>query len=156
MTRRGWRVAIVAAQWLLLTAALAAVVVRASSATRGVIDPHLDGSWIVITAFLTALLLGVTIEHVRVLVLLAALMCLLAASVLAILVMTPAWDGVLPRHAGLRNYAINQVIVLTIVMWLPAGFGVLCGNLGRRLLGRWQEMLPDYQDEPPRRAWFDR
>jgi hypothetical protein len=143
-------------QWLALTLALAAVVVRSSAATSGLIDPHLDGSWVIIVAFLTALLLGITVESPKVLALLVTLMLLGAVAALAALVMLPVWEGVVADSPGIRNYAINQLVVVPLLMAIPAGFGALCGNLLRRLLGAHGELLAPDRDEVTSPAWWDR
>ena len=156
MSRQSLRIGLVAGQWLFLTIALAAVVVRSSSATSGVIEPHLDGSWVIIAAFLTAFLLGITVASVKALAPLAALMWLIAAGALALVVMLPVWDGVIPSNDALTNYAINQLVVLPLLMALPGGFGALCGNLVRHLLGGWQELLPPPNTESERQAWWVR
>ena len=156
MSRLALRIGLVSGQWLLLTAVLAAVVVHASSATSGMIDPHLDGSWIIIAAFLTAFLLGITLESIKALAPLMALMWLVAAGALALLVMLPAWEGTIPSTDALENYAINQLVVLPLLMALPGAFGALCGNLLRRLLGGWQELLPAPRTERSLPAWWDR
>lgn len=156
MRRRALRITLAAAQWVLLTSALAAVIVRASSATSGLVMLHLDGSWIPIAAFLTALLIGITIESPRILGLLVIVMWLVAAGAIALLTMLPVWEEIIPGTSAITNYAINQLVVLPLVTSLPGAFGALCGNLLRRLLAGWQEILPPEDAQQSTPGWWDR
>ncbi len=159
--RRVSRVIVVVAQWLSLSAALSAVTIYSSSSIAGMVSPRIDGSWVLITAFLTALLLGITIESLRVLIPATVLMWIVASAVLCALILAPSWDGSVARTEAMENYAINQLAVLPLLMALPGGFGALAGYLLRRVLGRSQEILPvrgyEASSEPDtrRRAWWD-
>jgi hypothetical protein len=150
------RLALVVAQWLGLTAALAASVIYAAPSVDGLVAPRVDGSWPFVVAFLAALLLGIVITRWQALVAALALMLLAAAATFSALVMTPAWDGTVVRTRALENFAINQLVVLPLVLLLPAAFGALSGSLLRGLLDRRNELLPPAAgDAQERRAWFD-
>lgn len=160
-SRRLARVLVVVAQWLSLSAALSAVTIYSSSSIAGMVSPRIDGSWVLITAFLTALLLGITIESLRVLIPATVLMWIVAVAVLSALILAPSWDGSVARTEAMENYAINQLVVLPLLMALPGGIGILGGHLLRRVLGRSREILPMRSDETsaetemPHRAWWD-
>lgn len=155
------RVGIAVGQWLSLCAALSAVTIYSSTSITGMVSPHIDGSWVLIGAFVTAFLLGITIESLKVLIPATALMWIVAAAVLGTLILTPAWDGSVARTEAMENYAINQLLVLPILMALPGGMGAMTGYLLRRALGRWQEILPIESQavtdalDTRRGAWWD-
>ena len=155
------RAGMVVGQWLSLCAALSAVTIYSSASIAGMVSPRIDGSWVLIGAFLTALLLGVTIESLKVLIPVTVLMWFVSAAVLCLLILTPAWDGSVVQTEAMENFAINQLVVLPLLMALPGGIGAICGQLLRRLTGHSQEIIaphgratvdgPDAQ----RRAWWD-
>lgn len=155
------RVAVVATQWVLLSAALSAVTIYSSTSITGMVTPYIDGSWVLIGAFVTALLLGITIESLKVLISATVLMWIIAAAMLCALILAPTWDGSVVRTEAMENFAINQLVILPLLMALPGGIGAICGHLLRRLLGQSQVILPlPHQQSPddldtPRRAWWD-
>lgn len=159
--RTSARVAVVTAQWVLLSAALSAVTIYSSTSITGMVTPHIDGSWVLIGAFLTALLLGITIQSLKILIPATVLMWLVAAAMLCALFLAPTWDGTIVRTEAIENFAINQLVVLPLLMALPGGIGAICGHVLRHLLGHSQEILPSHGEElrgemgASRRAWWD-
>lgn len=155
------RAGLVVGQWLSLCAVLSAATIYSSASIAGMVSPRIDGSWVLIGAFLTALLLGVTIESLTVLIPATALMWLVAAAVLCLLILAPTWDGSIVQTEAMQNYAINQLVVLPLLMALPGAIGAISGQLLRRLLGHSQEIVgsADRMDqtapEARRRAWWD-
>jgi hypothetical protein len=139
--RRLARIGIVVAQWLMLTGALAASIVYSSSAVEGLLTPHIDGSWPFVTAFSAALLLGVVIRSYFALALAVTSMLLGAAGIFAALLVTPALDGTVVWTTALRNYALNQLVVVPLVLALPALFGAMLGALLREVMGNRAELL---------------
>ena len=155
------RAGMVVGQSLSLCAALSAATIYSSASIAGMVSTRIGGSWVLIAALLVALLLGITIESLTVLIPATVLMWLAAAAVLCLLILAPAWDGsVLPTEA-MEHYAINQLVVLPLLMALPGGIGAISGQLLRRLMGHSQEIIAsaDRMDqkapEARRRAWSD-
>lgn len=123
------RVALISLQWVLLTLALGAVVVYSADSLRSFIEPNLDGSMVFVAAFITAFLLGMSIDSFKVLMPLAVLMCLTAAMVFAMVLFAPSFADVTVRTNSLENYAATRVFLFTVLMFLPAIVGAGFGNL---------------------------
>jgi hypothetical protein len=153
------RLGLAAAQWLLLTAALGASIVHSSPAVEGLLTPRIDGSWPFVVAFVAALLLGITIRPYPALAVFTALMLVGAAGIFSALIATPALDGTIVWTTALRNFAIDRLIVLPLVLALPAMLGAAAGSLLRGALDSRHELLAGpAQDEPAeadRVAWWD-
>lgn len=123
------RAGIVALQWLCLTLALGAVVVYASDGLEGYITPHLDGGLMFVGAFVAAFLLGLTIDSFKLLLPLAALMCVGAAFIFVLVLFAPSFAEVTVRTTALGNYAATRMLLYSVLMFLPAVVGAGLGNL---------------------------
>ena len=160
-TERWWhghrqliRAGLIFLQWLVLTAALGAIIVRTEQTFDGLISPRYDSSSVFIGAFVAALLLGLTIDSPKILAAAVALLCIGSALLFVIVLYIPAWEGVILRTEALDNFAIDRSLVLTLLMFLPAAIGGLGGYFLGGLLNPRQEVLVDTQMSETDRTWW--
>lgn len=150
------RLGLVTLQWIMLTAALSAIVVFSADSLRGFIEPNLDGSFVFLGAFIAAFVLGMSIESFKVLMPLAILMCLVASIVFAMVLFAPSFAGVTVRTNSLENYAATRVFLFTVLMFLPALVGAGFGNLAGGFI-RDDVLGPDdTHDGVDRTSWYER
>jgi hypothetical protein len=120
---------LIAAQWLMLTLAIAGTMTRSSNALRDYVSPNLSDGWLTGGAFLAGLLLGLTVISPKALFPSVLSMCLAAAVIFGLVVYMPAWQGTLFRSTTLANYAQQQALFLGIWTAAPATIGALIGYL---------------------------
>lgn len=149
---RPLHVALVAAQWMALTLALASVNVHASGALRDYVTPSISDGYLVLMPFLLAGLLGATIGSLRIVLVLTVAMCVVSAAVLGGVLYLPAWLGITARTVGLQNYATQHALFVTMWTLLPAIAG---GVIGHLLGGRFRRAATGDQIAGPP-AWWDR
>ncbi len=149
------RIALLAVQWLGLTVAIGATLVRADSAMVASIGGSV-GLWTVgLVAIVAGLLLGLSVPDARLLYPLAFLMCAGAAGCLVLLVYSPAWAGAIERTVTLDNFATTRGVLYTGLLLLPVGIGALTGQLLSGSLATHGEILePDNGEDAPR-SWWD-
>lgn len=147
---------LVALQWLCLTLALGAVVVYGSDALEGYISPRIDGGLMFVAAFFAALLLGLTVDSFKLLLPLAALMCVGASLVFVLVLFAPSFAEVTVRTTTLGNYAATRVMLYSVLMFLPAVVGAGLGNLLSDRLNDNVLGPDDLQDGVDQTSWYAR
>lgn len=152
------RGAAIGLQWVCLTVALGSLVMRSEQSFEQLISPHLGAAPMFIGAFVAALLLGLTVERPRSLVVLVLAMCFCSATSIAVLSYAPVVDGVLLRTTALDNYVAQRVLILTLLQLMAAGPGAAAGNLLGSFMNIRQEIMPHpedlaLEDEVP---WWER
>jgi Na+/glutamate symporter len=150
------RAALIAGQWLLLTIALGAVIVRTERTFEGLISPRYDSSSVFIAAFLAALLLGITISSPRALAVAVALLCIGASGLFILLLYIPAWEGTILRTEALDNFALDRGMVLTLLLALPASIGALGGWFLGAAFSPTQEVFPPDKPAGTEPSWWSR
>jgi Na+/glutamate symporter len=148
------RAGLIAGQWLLLTIALGAVIVRTERTFEGLIAPRYDSSSVFIAAFLAALLLGITISSPRALAAAVALLCSGANGLFILLLYIPAWEGTILRTRALDNFALDRALVVPLLMTLPASIGALGGWFLGAAFSPAQEVFPPDRPENHERSWW--
>lgn len=146
---------LVAAQWLLLTLAIAGGMARSANALRDYVSPNLGDGWLTAGAFLAGLLLGLTVISPKVLFPLVITMCLVAATIFGLVIYMPAWQGILFRSTMLANYAQQQALFLGIWTTVPAVIGALIGYLLAGSVRRALEIRRDGPDDD-HVPWWER
>ncbi|HEX5164005.1 MAG TPA: hypothetical protein VFV93_01310 [Thermomicrobiales bacterium] len=146
---------LIAAQWLLLTFAIAGGMVRGSKALRDYVSPSVGDGWLTGGALVAGLLLGLTVISPRVLVPLVISMCVVAAIVFGLIIYTPAWQGTLFPSTRLSNYAQQQALFLGLWTTVPAIIGALIGYL---LAGSIRQALETRRDgaDTEHLPWWER
>jgi hypothetical protein len=122
-------IGLVAAQWLLLTVALASVYVHASAAIRDYVTPGISDAYLLLGPFLLAGLLGATVASLRLLLALVFLMVLVAASIFGAVLYAPGWLNITARTVALQNFATQQALFLILWTIIPAFTGGVIGHL---------------------------
>jgi hypothetical protein len=148
------RAGLIAGQWLLLSIALGAVIVRTERTFEGLIAPRYDSSSVFIAAFLCALLLGITIGAPRVLAAAVALMCLGATGLFVLMLYIPAWEGTVLRTEALDNFALDRALILPLLMALPASIGALGGWFLGAAFNPAQEVFPPDRPAGAEPSWW--
>jgi hypothetical protein len=121
---------LLAAQWLLLTIALAAAITRSSQALRDYISPRLPDGMLLLVAIGLGALLGAGAPSLRVLVALTIAMCLVASALYGAVLYSPAWRGATAlRNVVFANYAQQQAFFTFIWTLVPAMMGAIPGHL---------------------------
>jgi hypothetical protein len=162
MTSRTQRVAIrataIGAQWLALTIALGALVMRSDESFSEVISPNFGAMPVIFGAMLAAFLLGLTIESPRYLAPLVILMALVSSTFIGVISYAPIVEGLLVRTTSLDDFVAQRVIIMTLIMMLAMVPATVAGNLlGGRLNVR-QEIAPHPEDlsEGQEVPWWER
>jgi hypothetical protein len=132
--------------------ALAAVTARSTAALADFVTPRLNDTLLLLAAFLLAALLGATVASIRVLLPLAAAMCLGAAVLYGALIYLPAWRGIVARSITLQDYASQQALVIALWLLLPVLSGAVAGHFGGARLRR--GLTEATLDEPA--PWWER
>jgi hypothetical protein len=121
--------ALVTAQWLLLTCALAALLVYASTALDDYISPTLGTPFLLFGPLLLCALLGVTVSSLRLALGLSAAMCVLASIIFGLVIYAPATLDIIPGGSTLQSYAAQQAFIVMIWTFLPGCGGGLLGHM---------------------------
>ncbi|TVR75639.1 MAG: hypothetical protein EA415_03300 [Sphaerobacteraceae bacterium] len=150
MTDRTKRVIIragaIGLQWIGLTIALGALVMRADASYSELITPSFGAAPVFFGAMIAGFLLGLTIESPRFLAPLVILMCMVASGFVGILTYAPVVDGILIRTPALDNYVSQRVILMTLIMIMAVIPSTVAGTLlGGNLRVR-QEIAPHPED----------
>ena len=146
---------LIAAQWLLLTLAIAAGMARSSIALHDYVSPNLSDGWLTAGAFLAGLLLGLTVISPKVLFPLVISMSMVAAAIFGLVIYMPAWQGTLFRSTTLANFAQQQALFLGVWTMVPAIIGAMIGYLVSGNIRRALEIRrdgPDTEHVP----WWER
>ncbi len=139
--------AVLAIQWVVATAALAAVFVYASPATVNLVSPHLSADYLILGAFLAGALLGPLSPSVQWMLVLVTSMCLVASATLGAVIFMPGWLNIIPRSVPLQDFALFQslfIFLWTIVPTLIGGWvtHLLTGGLRADLRGPDPDAVP--------------
>jgi hypothetical protein len=146
MTDRKKRVVIrataIGLQWIGLTVALGALVMRADASYSELITPSFGAAPVFFGAVIAGFLLGLTIESPRYLTPLVILMCMVSSGFVGILSYAPVVDGILIRTPSLDNYVSQRVILMSLIMLMAVIPSTVAGNLLGGNLRIRQEIAP--------------
>jgi hypothetical protein len=145
-TRTIIRAIAIGLQWLALTSALGALVVRSDQSYEQLISPHFGALPVFIGALIAGFLLGLTIESPRWLAPLVILMALGSAMFVGVLAYAPVVDGILMRTASLDNYVAQRVILMALILLIVSVPSAVGGNLIGGNLNVRQEIAPHPHD----------
>ena len=133
-------------QWIALTIALGAVVMRAEDSYSEIISPTFGPASVFLAAAIAAFLLGLTVESPRYLAPMVILMAITSASFIGVLSYAPVVDGVLVRTASLDNWVSQRVILMALIMIMAMIPSSVAGNLLGGFLRVRQEIAPHPED----------
>lgn len=145
--RQALRISLVALQWVSLTVAMGALLVRTDDSIEGLLGGQIDLSYMFFAGFAAGLFLGISVPIARVLYPLTFLMCLGAAVIYVSLLFSPTWVDITVRTGALENFATTRGLFFGGLMLVPASLGALFGHLGSGILGRHGEILRPHDDE---------
>ncbi|HAX25457.1 MAG TPA: hypothetical protein PK593_09560 [Thermomicrobiales bacterium] len=143
---------LIALQWLAVTLMHGAVVIWSSRALERYISPHQSTLLFLISAFVGAVLLGLTTRRVVVLGILTLLFCIVGAAFLGVTIYSPAWEGTIARVVSVQNYATQQALFVLVWSALPAALGALAGFMAGAELRQGLEPRDPDQASP----WWER
>jgi hypothetical protein len=152
------RILITIAQWLALTIALGALVVRSDTTFELLVTPHFGSAPMFIGAFVAAALLGATVDSIKALAPMLLLMCLGAASFIGLMNYAPVIDDVLIRTNALDNFIAQRVVVITILLTIVAIPGAAAGSLLGSVMDPRGELFVSYETTPNNAPapWWER
>lgn len=153
--RQALRIGLFSLQWICLTVAMGALMVRTEPSVEGLIGAQLDLSYVFFGAFLAGLLLGLTIPQPVVLYPLTLLMCVGAGVIFVSFLFSPTWADITVRTTALENFATTRAVLYGGLMLVPAGIGALLGNLVSGIIGPYGEILPPADDSFTGPSWWD-
>lgn len=133
-------------QWIALTIALGAVVMRADESYSEVISPTFGAAAVFFAAAIAGFLMGLTVEAPKFLAPMVILMAIVSASFIGVLTYAPVVDGVLVRTPSLDNWVSQRVILMALIIimaMIPTSVG---GNLLGGYLRIRQEIAPHPED----------
>jgi hypothetical protein len=133
-------------QWIALTGALGAIVMRTDDSFSQIISPTFGPAAVFFGAAIAGFLLGLTVESPRFLAPLVILMAFVAASFIGVLSYAPVVDGVLVRTASLDNWVSQRVILMSLIMFMAMIPTSVAGNLLGGHLRIRQEIAPHPED----------
>jgi hypothetical protein len=140
------RAVAIGVQWIALTVALGALVMRADTSYSELITPSFGAAPVFFGAMIAGFLLGLTIESPRFLAPLVILMCMVSAGFVGVLTYAPVVDGILIRTPSLDNYVSQRVILMTLIMIMATIPSTVAGNLLGAHLRIRQEIAPHPHD----------
>lgn len=141
--RQAVRAGLIALQWLCLTAAMGALMVRTESSVEGLIGAQFDLSYVFLGAFIAGLLLGLSITKALVLFPLVVLMCVGAGAIFVGFLFSPTWADITVRTTALENFATTRAVLYGGLMLVPAGLGALAGHLLSGMIMDYGEILSE-------------
>lgn len=153
--RQALRIGLFSLQWICLTVAMGALMVRTEPSVEGLIGGQFDLSYVLLGAFVAGLLLGLSIPRPLVLYPLTILMCVGAGTIFVSFLFSPTWTDITVRTTALENFATTRAVLYGGLMLAPAGLGALLGNLVSGIIGPYGEILPADDDSFTGPSWWE-
>ncbi len=133
-------------QWIALTIALGAIVMRAEDSYSEIVSPTFGAAAVFFAAAIAGFLIGLTVESPRYLAPLVILMAIVSSAFIGVISYAPVADGILVRTASLDNWVSQRVILMALIIIMAMIPTSVAGNLIGGYLRVRQEIAPHPED----------